>query len=378
MKKVLITGGAGFIGLNLVKKLLSKNYDITVLDNLSSQIHQIQNINESEYYKSVFSKVNFIEGNVKSIKDIKNAINNQEIIIHLASETGTGQSMYDIKNYTEVNILGTSLIIDYLTNNKNHVEKFIIASSRSIYGEGKYIDNKNNIVFPSSRKNDDMKKGIFNPSYRDNYEIKPLATCEESKIQPSSIYAISKQFQEQLVMIQCPNINIAPISLRFQNVYGPGQSLKNPYTGILSIFSNLIINNKQVNIFEDGNETRDFIFIDDVIDAIYLSIVSDDANFDIFNVGSGKMSSVLDVTKLLYKFLGFEENFKISGDYRLGDIRHNYADISKISSILGFNPNVSLETGIMLFCEWVKTQKIPHLNYLESINELKNKKLFCD
>lgn len=376
MKNVLITGGAGFIGSNLAHKLLKKGYTVTVLDNLSPQIHG-DDAGKSVLYNSIKDDVRFIKGDVVERKDWEKAIEGQNIIVHLAAETGTGQSMYEIERYTRVNIGGTALLLDILTNTKHSVKKVVIASSRSIYGEGKYFSEEMGIVYPEHRSSATMDKGDFEVKYPGcNAPLQLMATDESSMIHPSSVYGITKQVQEQLVMTVCPAIGITPVAFRYQNVFGPGQSLSNPYTGILSIFSNLIRSGKQINIFEDGKESRDFVFIEDVTDATMLGIEKEEAANEIFNVGAGMQTDVITVAETLKKNYGMDVPLVISGNYRLGDIRHNYADISKIKKKLGFTANYTFEKGISLFCDWVKTQDIVADKYQQSIDEMKEKGLF--
>jgi dTDP-L-rhamnose 4-epimerase len=374
---ILITGGAGFIGSNLAIKLIDKGYNITILDNLSEQIHGNDPIRTSPLYQSVFNKVNFIKGSVTSFDDLTKAIDDQDVIVHLAAETGTGQSMYQIANYTNVNIGGTALLLDILTNVKHNVKKVVIASSRSIYGEGKYLSDELGIVYPKHRADADMKKGDFDVKYPGCVKpLKLLPTDEESKIHPSSVYGITKQNQEQMVMTVCPTINIAPVAFRYQNVYGPGQSLSNPYTGILSIFSTLIKNRKEINIFEDGKETRDFVYIDDVVGATILGIEKEDANNGIFNVGTGVATQVNTVVKELIENYNINVPVIVTGNYRLGDIRNNYADLTKITKLLGFTPKFTFEEGIKKFVDWVNNQVIQDDKYHQSIDEMKQKGLF--
>jgi len=377
MKKILITGGAGFIGSNLALKLIGKGYDVTVLDNLSKQIHGDDPENTSLLYQSIVGKVTFIKGSVTSATELTAAIKGQDVIVHLAAETGTGQSMYQIAHYTNVNIGGTALLLDILANTPTQIKKVIIASSRAIYGEGKYWSEELGFVYPGHRNDSDMKAGNFNVNYPGSVTpLKPVPTDEESKIHPSSLYGITKQTQEQMIMTICPTIGIIPVAFRFQNVYGPGQSLANPYTGILSIFSNLIRNNKEINVFEDGKETRDFVFIDDAIEAIILGIEADEANNEVFNVGTGVPTDVTTVVNELLANYGNEVLVKISGSYRLGDIRHNFADITKISAKLGFKPAVDFKTGIKQFAKWVNTQAVIAGKYEQSIQEMKEKGFF--
>jgi len=371
--KVLITGGAGFIGSNLGLKLLEKGYEVTVLDNLSPQIHE----ENSPLYNSIKDKVNFIRGTVLSYDDWKKALDGVDVVVHLAAETGTGQSMYEIEKYTDVNIKGTSIFLDILANEKHSVKKMIIASSRSIYGEGKYSCAKDGIVYPNERKDADMASGDFNvkcPICNENAKLLP--TDEKSKIHPSSIYGITKQVQEQMFMVMGKSLNIPAVALRYQNVYGAGQSLSNPYTGILSIFSTRIKNGNDINIFEDGKESRDFVYIDDVVEATILGIEKDEANYEVFNVGLGKAIDVMTVANTLIKTYDSNSKITISGNYRLGDIRDNYADLTKIKEKLGFQPKVGFEDGIERFTKWVEKQEVVEDKYEKSIDEMREKGLY--
>ena len=375
MENILITGGAGFIGSNLALSLLNKGYKITVLDNLSTQIHGIDPENTSQLYKSIKDKVTFIKGSVTSRKDWIKSLENQDVIVHLAAETGTGQSMYCIEKYTEVNIKGTAIMLDILANSKHNVKKIVIASSRSIYGEGKYIHQELGAVYPNHRLEGEMLNGKFEIKYEGKSDLTLVATDEESKIHPSSVYGITKQNQEQMVMTVCPTIDIAPVAFRYQNVYGPGQSLSNPYTGILSIFSTQIRNGNQIQIFEDGKESRDFVYIEDVVAATILGIEKEEANGQVFNVGTGIAVDVLTVAKTLINAYNIDVPITISGKFRLGDIRHNYADLTKINKYLGFKPKVFIEEGILNFTKWVMLQKIEKDLLSLSLAEMKKKGL---
>lgn len=376
IKNILVTGGAGFIGSNLVLKLLDRGYYITVLDNLSPQIHGKNPETESSLFKSIKDKVKFIKGSVTDRENWEKALSNQDAIIHLAAETGTGQSMYQVHKYVDVNINGTALMLDVLVNGDYKIKKVIIASSRAIYGEGKYRSKELGIVFPSHRAEEDLNKGDFEVKYPNSSDLTLVATDEESKIHPSSVYGITKQNQEQMIMTVCPTLGIAAVAFRYQNVYGPGQSLKNPYTGILSIFSTQIKNGNGINIFEDGKESRDFVYIDDVVDATILGLEKEEANNQIFNVGTGTPTDVYTVAKQLIKNYRLEVPITISGNYRLGDIRHNFADITKISSMLNFVPKISFKQGLEKFTNWVNSQEIQEDYYKKSIEEMKVKGLY--
>lgn len=379
MEKILITGGAGFIGSNLALTLLKRGHQVTVLDNLSEQIHGKNPEKTSPLYLSIKDKVQFIKGTVACRETLQKAIANNTVIVHLAAETGTGQSMYEIQHYTDVNIGATALLLDILTNEKHSVKKVVVASSRAIYGEGKYYNKtKNTFVYPLQRTDEDMQKGDFEVKDPQNHSdvLELVATTEDSIIHPTSVYGITKQVQEQLVMTVCPTIGIAGVAFRYQNVYGPGQSLKNPYTGILSIFSTQIKNGNGINIFEDGKETRDFVFISDVVDATVLGIENETANNQVFNVGTGVATDVITVATELSNNYGIQVPITISGNYRLGDIRHNYADITKARQLLGFEPKVSFKEGLKQFTNWVNTQEIEEDKYQQSIDEMKAKGLY--
>lgn len=372
-KNILITGGAGFIGSNLALKLIKNGCNVIVLDNLSPQVHS----KDSSLYSSIKDKVKFIKGNVLNYDDWKLSLEGVEVVVHLAAETGTGQSMYEIEKYTDVNIKGTSVFLDILANEKHSVKKIVVASSRAIYGEGKYSCFEHGIVYPNKRKEYNMSNGDFNVKCPNcDKSVKLLATDEDSKIHPSSIYGITKQVQEQMFLTVGKSLNIPAVSLRYQNVYGVGQSLSNPYTGILSIFSTRIKNNNEINIFEDGKESRDFIYIDDVVEATILSIEKDEANYESFNVGYGEAIDVKTVANSLVEAYNGNSKIIVSGNYRLGDIRHNYADITKIKEKLGFVPKVSFQKGIKKFVSWVEKQDIAEDMYDKSIEEIKRKGLY--
>ena len=371
---VLITGGAGFIGSRLCEKLFDQGYEITILDNLSPQVHG----SDSTLYNRIKEKCNFIKGDVRVIEDWKRALKDQDIVVHFAAETGTGQSMYEVQRYNDVNVMGTSNLLQILANSNHSIKKIILSSSRSIYGEGKYYSDTHGIQYPHNRKESDMIKGIFNPKCEhSSKEMRPLSTDENSKIHPISIYGMTKQYQEQMIMLISKSLGIPSVSLRYQNVYGPGQSLSNPYTGILSIFSTRILNGNDLEIYEDGLQSRDFVFIDDVVDATKLAIEKDNSNDQVFNVGSGEAINVKKVAEVLRDIYNVSNiNISISGKFRLGDIRHNFADLSKINKLLGYSPKFSFMEGVSEFVKWVRSQEVQVDNYEKSIKELEQKGLF--
>lgn len=368
--KILVTGGAGFIGSHLVLELLSRGYDVTVLDNLSPLVHGKPD--NSPSYLSIKNKVRFIKGDIRNRKAWHSVLKNQNIIVHLAAETGTGHSMYNIERYVDVNVRGTSLLLDILANGKNKVRKIIVASSRAIYGEGKYRCQEDGIVYPLQRKESDMAKRVFEVKCPIcDGEVELLPTDEESQLHPTSFYGVTKRSQEEMVMMVGKVLSIPVVALRYQNVYGPGQSLLNPYTGILSVFTTRIKNGHHIDIYEDGKESRDFVYVDDVVDATIRGIENDAANDKTFNVGSGVATSVLEVAMTLKKIFKSSVNVKISGSFRIGDIRHNVADLTRIRSLLAYEPRYNFTNGIKHFADWVHKQRIALDSYDRSIGELK-------
>lgn len=355
MRKVLITGGSGFIGSKIVERLHGE-YEIIVLDNFSPQIHG-ENYEESYLYQSIKGKCKVIKGDVRSYDDVSSALNEVEYIIHLAAETGTGQSMYEINRYTEVNINGTSNLFEAILKNKLPIKKIILSSSRSVYGEGMYICKEHGTVVPNSRNLDDMKKNDFEvkcPVCGNKVEL--CYTTEECLLKPISYYAYTKLAQEKMLEVMCPTMNIPFTIFRYQNVYGAGQSLTNPYTGILSIFSKLLLQNQNINIFEDGNESRDFIHVSDVAAITCDAIENKLTNNQYINVGSGENIAVIQVAETLKRLYESNSEIKISGDFRMGDIRHNIADISRARAMCDFKPSYTFEKGMEEFTAWVRKQ----------------------
>lgn len=357
MSKVLVTGGAGFIGNAVIKRIYKEGqHEIVVLDNFSEQIHG-ENYEKSYLYQNIKDKCQIIKGDIRNVADVEKALEGVDYIIHLAAETGTGQSMYEINRYTDVNIMGTSNLINVILNNKLNIKKIILASSRSVYGEGMYFCKDHGIVVPESRNITDMKLGDFEckcPICHKDIELRH--TTEECILTPISYYAYTKLAQEKMLETMCPILNIPYTIFRYQNVYGAGQSLSNPYTGILSIFSKLLLQNKPLNIFEDGAESRDFVHVSDVAAITCNAIDNLATNSNHINVGSGENVSVLKVATTLKKLYLSNSDINISRDFRKGDIRHNIADISKAKRLCGFEPVFNFEKGMREFTNWVKIQ----------------------
>ena len=379
MKRILITGGSGFIGAEIVNQLYdSKEWDITVLDVMSEQIHG-KDWKNSYLYKSIEGKCRFIKGSVCELTTVLDAMGDCEYILHLAAETGTGQSMYMINQYNETNILGTSNLFQAisLAGKKSLVKKIILSSSRSVYGEGKYLCPHCGVVFPNNRTKEKILSGDFGLyCSKCGSALQLDSTTEDSEIKPSSLYAYTKYAQELMFQTMCPAMGIDYTIFRFQNVYGVGQSLRNPYTGILSVFSTLMLENKPVNIFEDGYESRDFINVVDVARGVIDSIENPNSNGETINLGSGINTSVIKIAEILKKHYRSNSSIRVTGDFRIGDIAHNKADISKAERILSFKPTIALDDGLKQFCEWVEGQEKDNTGYEKSLREMEQVGMF--
>jgi len=375
MKKVLITGGAGFIGSHLCKAAVKQGMEVTVLDNLSPQVHGLNPVIELPPH------VRLMVGDVTSEADLSTALEGQDVVVHLAAETGTGQSMYELVRYENVNVRGTALLMQLLLQQKEKtVQKVVVASSRAIYGEGVYHCLKDGDVLPKSRRTEDMTKGLFEPRCPVcGAFCSPLETPESAPFNPTSYYGITKQAQEQTVLTVAQSLGISAYGLRYQNVYGPGQSLKNPYTGILAVFSNLARANQPINIFEDGQESRDFVHVEDVVDATMRCIDRPGTHVDRFNVGGGERITVEQVARAVAAFFESTSPVRISGDFRAGDIRHNIADLRYVRAQLGYRPRRSFHSGLAEFLRWAASQEsgLEHCGaaFDQSLNELKAHRL---
>lgn len=376
MKNILITGGAGFIGTHLTRLALSAGHRVRILDNLSPQIH-----GDSASFEPQ-KAAEFLRGDVTDRGDLERALDGIDTVVHLAAETGTGQSMYEIDRYYRVNVQGTALLFDILTNAEHSIRNFVLASSRSVYGEGAYMCRNCDPVgarrFPGARTPQQLAAHQWtSPCPVCGGAIEPTATREDDRLAPASIYAATKLAQEELVRVACGALGIPHAILRFQNVFGEGQSLNNPYTGILSIFSTRIRLGLSLPIFEDGEESRDFVHVEDVATAVLRCIERPREAGATLNVGSGRPVSIMAVARLLQQTMGSDIAPHVTGEYRVGDIRHNFADVTLLGEVTGFRPRISLEDGMKRFCDWVRTQPIPQ-DLLDRANaELKARKLMA-
>ena len=354
MSLVLVTGGAGFIGSWVVSGLSKADYRVRVLDNLSPQVH-------GQLPKGLdwLSGVDFVRGSVTCREDLQRALAGANVVVHLAAETGTGQSMYEIARYSDVNIGGTAALLDVLANSKDHgVERLVLTSSRAVYGEGAYVCATcapQSRVYPAARTAKQLAAHKWDHACPQcGATLTAVPTCEDDAARPASIYAATKLAQEHLTGITCAAHGIGYAILRLQNVYGEGQSLNNPYTGILSIFSTRLRRGSHLPIYEDGLETRDFVHVADVANAIVAAVRSDLPANGVVNVGSGVATTVSDVARALATAFGQAPDLVVTGEYRLGDIRHNCADISRMRALLGYEPAIGLAEGLRRFAAWVE------------------------
>lgn len=351
-KKILVTGGAGFIGSFLVDELIKEGYKVRILDNLEKQVHQG---NIPSYLNK---KAEFIKGDVRNYNNFQDSLKGIDAIFHLAATVGVTQSNYLIKKYTETNIGGTSNLLDILVNDKHEVKKVITISSMTGYGEGNYKCITCGLVRPSLRKEEQLKKKDWNLYCPNCHKIvEPLPTDENALDFPNSVYGLSKKLQQDLILLVGKVYNIPSVVLRGFNVYGPRQSLSNPYTGVTAIFISRLKNKQPLVIYEDGLQTRDFISVHDIVEALVLALEKEQASYEMFNIGSGKGTSILEVAKTLSNLLGRSDLIQVSQEYRKNDIRHCFADISKAKDLLGWEPKFSLEQGLKELIKWSIKQR---------------------
>ena len=365
----LITGGAGFIGQRLSRELLRQGASVRILDNFSPQIHASDVLPDD-----LLGNVDVIKADIRDRNALKGALRDVDTVIHLAAETGTGQSMYEIERYFSVNVQGTAVLLDLLQNIevRRSLRTVVLASSRAVYGEGAYCCANHGTVFPEQRNLERMSLGKFDPVCPAcGSVLNLLRTSESAPFMPMSMYGLTKQVQEQAVLLFARTHGVNGFGLRYQNVYGPGQSLKNPYTGILAVFTNLALQNQDIEIYEDGLESRDFVYIDDVVEATIRSINYTGKFVGALNVGSGQATSVRTVAQEIKNYLSSNSTIKVTGAYRMGDIRHNIADISKLEQLLHFAPSVAFKQGLANFLSWAAIQAPQDkAAYLRSVSEL--------
>jgi dTDP-L-rhamnose 4-epimerase len=348
---ILVTGGAGFIGSHLVDALIKQGHRVRVLDALVSQVH------ETLEPTNLNPRAEFLRGDICDSELVKRALENVEVVYHEAAEVGIGQSMYEIPKFVRANDLGTAILLDALSERRKQVRKLIVASSMSIYGEGAYECRGCGIKHPQLRSNSQLMDRKWEFACSDcGAELKPLPTNEDKPLFPTSVYAISKQDQEQYCLVVGRAYGIPTVALRYFNVYGTRQALSNPYTGICAIFSSRLLQDQAPMIFEDGEQTRDFVHVSDIVQANLLALEKSSADYQPLNIGTGRPTSVSQIARLLTEGLGKDLQPEIVGKFREGDIRHCIADISRARTLLDYKPKVQLEEGILDLLDWVRDQ----------------------
>jgi dTDP-L-rhamnose 4-epimerase len=351
--KVLVTGGAGFIGSYVCKELLKQGHQVSILDNLDPQIHKGYE-GWPDYLPEGIERV---RGDVRDRDLLAGMLDKTDAVIHLAAAVGVGQSMYAIEHYTSVSVMGTAILLEELLKRKDHIRKLIVASSMSIYGEGLYKKKNGQSVYPPSRSVAQLQTKDWELKDEDGNELVPAPTNESKPLQPESVYAINKRDQEEMCLVVGKAYNIPTVAFRMFNVFGPFQALSNPYTGVAAIFSSRLLNNQQPLIFEDGNQRRDFIYAEDVARAYVMALTNDKVNGLALNLGSGNSVSIAQVATTIARVMGKNIEPIVTGNSRDGDIRHCFSDISLIKEKLGWKPEWSFEAGMKPLVEWLLSQK---------------------
>ncbi|MBI4436612.1 MAG: NAD-dependent epimerase/dehydratase family protein [Candidatus Omnitrophica bacterium] len=349
--KILVTGGAGFIGSHLVDALVTRDHEVVVYDAFVEQVHGRK---KPDYLNQ---EATYVKEDVRNREALKKVIRTSDLIFHEASAVGVGQSMYQVSEYVEANTQGTAVLLDILVREKTKVKKVVIASSMSIYGEGRYLCSACGKIAPSPRSEKQLQKGEWEmhcPAC--NAKVRAIPTDESKPLESTSLYAMTKRHQEEMTLLLGKTYRLPVVALRYFNVYGPRQALSNPYTGVCAIFSSRVKNGKPPLVYEDGLQSRDFVHVEDIVRANLLVMEKKEADYQVFNVGSGKAVSILEIANALIRLYGKALSPQVVGKYRSGDIRHCFADISRISS-LGYRPKWSLQEGLQDLVRWGATQK---------------------
>jgi dTDP-L-rhamnose 4-epimerase len=352
MSNILVTGGAGFIGSHIVDALIERDHRVRILDALVDQVH---GRGDPQY---INRRAEFLQGDVCDAELVDRALEDVEVVYHKAAEVGVGQSMYEIARYVRANDLGTAVLLEAIVKRRPQIKKLVVASSMSIYGEGAYACDGCGPVQPKLRALAQLLDRDWEVNCpRCGAKAKPVLTNEDKPLFPSSVYAISKQDQEQFCIVVGRAYDIPVVALRYFNVYGTRQALSNPYTGVCAIFSARLLNDQPPLIFEDGEQTRDFVHVSDIVQANLLALETDRANFETLNIGTGSPISITEIALMLARGLSKDIQPQVTGKYREGDIRHCVADISRAKTLLGYQPKVKLADGIPELLEWVGKQQ---------------------
>jgi len=353
--KVLVTGGAGFVGTHLVDALLARGDEVRVFDNLDPQVHG----SDRTHPRWLSPAAELVVGDMRDADAVASAVRGAEVIFHLAAAVGVGQSMYQIAPYTATNTLGTAHLLQVLVDREIELERLVVASSMSIYGEGRYVRPDGAAPRATRRGVEQLKRHEWEMRDADGAVLEPRPTDEDKLLDPTSIYALTKADQERMTLQIGDAYGIPSVALRFFNIYGPRQALSNPYTGVAAIFSARLLNGNAPLIFEDGEQSRDFVSVHDIVRALLLSAERPEAVGQAINVGSGRSITVREVAGTLARVMNVDVEPEVTARYRVGDIRHCFADIGRARELLGYEPRVTLEEGMAELVGWLEEQERP-------------------
>jgi dTDP-L-rhamnose 4-epimerase len=352
--KVLVTGGAGFIGSHLVDGLLKKGYAVRVFDSLDPQVH-----GRARLWPDYLSKeAEWVWGDMRDLDALSGALDGVRYVLHQAAVVGVAQSMYEIRRYVEANTLGSANLLQLLSHRNHKVEKVLVASSMSVYGEGAYRCESCGVVYPALRSEAQLADRLWEMTCPTcGCVVEPTPTSEDKPLCPTSLYAITKRDHEEMFLTFGRAYGIPVVALRYFNVYGTRQALSNPYTGVLAIFASRLLGGKPPLVFEDGAQARDFVHVSDIVQANLLTLENSAADYSVFNVGTGEKTTVLQVAETLAKVLDIDIRPEIVAKFRVGDIRHCYAYISRISETLGYRPAVRFSDGVASMIDWLRSEQ---------------------
>jgi dTDP-L-rhamnose 4-epimerase len=351
-KTILITGGAGFIASHCAAVLLRNGYRVRALDSLDPQIHGLERKPPSYLDR----RVELLVGDIRSAKTVRRALSDVDAVLHLAARVGVGQSMYEVADYADVNTRGTAVLLEAMIERarRRPFDRLVVASSMSVYGEGRYRASNGQLLDNLARSSQQLKRGLWEPRDGSGRVAEAIPTDESKPPSMLSIYALSKYDQERLCLIVGDAYDIPAVALRFFNAYGPHQALSNPYSGVLAIFATRLLNERPPLIFEDGEQRRDFVYAGDVAEACRLALEVDDAVGQAFNIGSGRPVTIKQAARLLADTLGVPIEPEITGECRIGDVRHCFPDISAALRVLGYQPRTQLREGLSELVTWLK------------------------
>ena len=373
--RVLVTGGAGYIGSHLVDALVARDYEVTVLDNLEPQVHR-----SGTWPSYANAKATYVRGDVRDRSMFEPLVLASDAVVHFGAAVSVGQSMYQIDRYVDVNTRGTALLLDILVNRKHDVRKVIVASSIGVYGEGAYRCATHGVVAPAIRSEQQLAARDWEQRCPEcGLHVASIPTPEDKALYRDNIYSMTKYHQEEMVLLIGKTYGIPAVAPRFFNVYGPRQSLSNPYAGVAAIWLSRLLNGKQPVVFEDGGQLRDFVSIHDVVDCLLLMLEKPGADYLPVNIGSGDTVTILQIAELLNRLLGTSIEPQVTQTGRKFDIRHNTADITRARTTLGFAPRVSLDEGFSELIEWAKTTPDVAVDFFDrALDELKAKGLLVE